>query len=203
LDIPFVTDPYFYVLAVALIVALAAILQPTSNVVSIDWGRRGARIACFVLAFFLAAVGALGEEGWLRPKPAKDQPAEAMAQNEGPCTAEQLDPQGYYDVGLAWNNHRKFDRAIAFFSCGEAAIAKMTSDEQKVWQETHGFIVLDWGNALRAKAVASHTRDEWCAAKGKFQKARELFVPIGNKPEVNAALKDIQTYLAEAGRECK
>jgi hypothetical protein len=202
-DLPFVTDPYIYVLAVALIVGLAAILQPTSNVVNIDWGKGGARNACFVVAALLALIGAAGEKGWLRSEqPSKDQPIEQTAQIEGPCTSEKLDPQGYYNIGKAWNDLGKYDRAIAFFTCGESAIAEMSSERREAGRETHGFLILDWGNALRGRALTSQRRDDWCAAKDRFQKAQTIFLPIRNKPEVSSTLHAIETYLAEVRNEC-
>ena len=206
LAVPFVTDPYIYVFAVALIVLLAAILKPSfPNTLNIEW-TKGMGIACFGIVFVLAGIGLAGERGWLQPAPIPHpsvDPCEPTAQNEGPCTTEKLEPQGYYNIGKAWNDLQKYDRAITFFKCGESAIFKMSSVRQEAGRETHGFLILNWGYAERGKALGSQQRKDWCAAKDKFQQAQTLFDPIRNNPEVNKALPTIQEFLVEAQQACK
>ncbi len=207
--LPFFNDPYIDVLALALIVLLAAILMPSfPNTLNIQW-TKGMRTACIGVVFVLAAIGTAGERGWLQPPPiphaSVDQPCEPTAENEGPCTTEKLDPQGYYNIGKAWNDLQKYDRAITFFKCSESAIFKLSDHDQEAGRETHAFLILDWGNAERGKALGSKQREDWCAAKDKFQQAQKLFDvdPIRNKSEVLKALPTLQANLVEAQQACK
>ena len=137
--------------------------------------------------------------------PSTSEPSTSRTAAKGLCTTEKLDPQGYYNLGKTWNDLKQYDQAITYFECGESAFLKMENERQEGGRETHAFLILDWGNAERGKALSSRKRKDWCAAKDKFQQAQSLFDfdPIKNKPEVMNALPTIQANLVEAQQACK